>query len=599
MSPGESEQEERPNAIKKGRGRPRVDGGVSVSDKSIPIPIQTPPFKKFMSGADSQNQYPSQLLNWYKQQPQWAKDGMIWYVEREWPVLKPVTAEDKARMRREGKEVEHNYIDKWAYPPEKFLELRDKYGSGDYHIVVNDVSQKGQSRTLAEAWVKENWRDIRTYPPTDRRIDRVESVELDDPSNRAYVEYLRGRGKLPEQNQGAANVAEATAVAAGVAGQSMAMADKLINRLMDSKDRDKGNNDTTATVVREVMGVMADVNKQAVSVMRDAQAEASGNRVPPMSLKDMVDVVKELKGGEKSDSTMLVEMMKEMRMEREATNRLILEGMKERIDRSERLVEKLMEQKITPTASAGENGGTGQVSGLVSGVDQIVSVVEKLGFRKNGVGVASGPEPSGVAAWLPDVMQAAQGIIASGVQAWTTKMQVDDRERQRIAMMSQGQPIPMGPVMQMPTMPQPVPPQQMQPQSQPQLSPASAGIDPSAQAPAPQTADEDVANFNRFMGEIHRPIMNHIRRNLGGAAFGQWIIDSYDESTFEQIREQGKEAFVEGLMSYPPLAKDLAGLQGPLVVFADEFVRMEEILADEALEDGENEGDGDGGEIEA
>ena len=59
-------------------------------------------------------------------------------------------------------------------------------------------------------------------------------------------------------------MAEATAVASGIAGQSMAMADKLINRLMDSKDRDKGNNDTTATVVKEVMEVMGDADGEGV-----------------------------------------------------------------------------------------------------------------------------------------------------------------------------------------------------------------------------------------------------------------------------------------------------------------------------------------------
>jgi hypothetical protein len=315
-----------------------------------------------------------------------------------------------------------------------------------------------------------------------------------------------------------------------------------------------------------------------------------------MSMKDMVGVIKDLKGGEKSDSTMLVEMMKEMRMEREATNKLILEGMKDRIERSEKLVEKLMEQKAATPASTEKEGS--QVSNLMTGVDQIVSVVEKLGFRKNGVGISS-PEPSGVAAWLPDVMQAAQGIISAGVQAWTVKMQADDRERSRQMAMQTGQPIPMGPVMQMPQMPQPIQPQQPNQIPQPQLPPQQPTADmtanPANPAP-PQTADEDAANFYKFMSEIHRPIMNHIRRNLGGAAFAQWIIDSYDESTFEQIRSQGKEALVEGLMSYPPLAKDLAGLQGPLVMFADEFVRMEEILAEDALDDGdggEDEGEGE------
>ena len=63
--------------------------------------------------------------------------------------------------------------------------------------------------------------------------------------------------------------------------------------------------------------------------------------------------------------------------------------------------------------------------------------------------------------------------------------------------------------------------------------------------------------FMDFMGQIARPMMNHINRELGGAAFGQWMIDTFDSDTFEYIRDQGKEKFIEGILSYEPLAKEL------------------------------------------
>ena len=112
----------------------------------------------------------------------------------------------------------------------------------------------------------------------------------------------------------------------------------------------------------------------------------------------------------------MLEMMKEMRLANAATTQLVIDSLKDRVAASERMVEKLMDKTATRAPVPSTEGGipTSQVSGLVTGVNQIVSVVEKLGFRKNGVGIAQ-TEPSGVGAWLPDVMQAAQGIIAAGV----------------------------------------------------------------------------------------------------------------------------------------------------------------------------------------
>ena len=121
--------------------------------------------------------------------------------------------------------------------------------------------------------------------------------------------------------------------------------------------------------------------------------------------------------------------------------------------------------------------------------------------------------------------------------------------------------------------------------------PTNAAMPASAPISAP-TSDED--DYIRFMSEIKRPLMNHVNRNLGGAAFGQWIVDSYDEATYEQIRVQGKEEFVRGVMGYEPLALELRGKEGLLDMFADEFMRMAEIMAEDAVEE-ERGGDGDGG----
>ena len=385
----EAEEQEPELVVRKGRGRPRVDGTPGKLDTKIPIPTPSPQYKKYWSGATNRSQYPTQLIKWYHELPQWAKDRMIVYVERDWPVLVKITKEDKAKAKAEGRSVGYNYIDKLAEMPKDTAELRDKYGSGDYHLSLNDAVA---GVTLAQAWVKENWRDIQQFPPADQRIQKVENVDLNDPGNRSYVEYLRGRGKLPEQNQGGQGVAEATAISAGIAGQSMAMADKLINRLMDAKDRDKGNNDTTATVVKEVMEVMGSVTEKASDVMKSAY-EQTANRTSPMdSLKEVAAVFKELKGGPGDGqgaeaTTMMMAMMREMREASAANTKMMMEMQSKQIERLERQLERQAEVKTAPVAGADGTGAVpvSQVSSLVTGVDQIVSVVQKLGFSKAGV----------------------------------------------------------------------------------------------------------------------------------------------------------------------------------------------------------------------
>ena len=489
-------EETRGKEVIKGKGRPKADGTMGKADKEMPATVPTPPFKKYWSNATNRLQSPNQLIKWYEELPQWARDRIVCYVERDWPVLVKITKEEKALAKAQGKDVEHNYIDKLLGPPETMNKLLDMYGAGDYHLVLNDIDAFGPTRTLTQCWVKENWRDIRTNPPTDRRIDNVENVDLTDPSNRSYVEFLKAKGKLPEQNQGANNMAEATAVASGIAGQSMAMADKLINRLMDSKDRDKGNNDTTATVVKEVMEVMGAVTEKASDVMKSAYEQTAANRPQQMSMKEMVEVMKELKGDpapvQASDSTVLLELMKEMRLEREANNKLIADMQNKRIES----LEKMLENKVNPQAQGTGEGGmpTSQVSGLVSGVDQIVSVVEKLGFRKNGV--TSVVAESGGGAWwrdmIPDVVQGLQSVVGNFAQVYTTKLQMDDREAQRRMAMQTGQPIPMGPVPVMPQMPQPVPPAILQPEQQPNPNPRPEQV---------PEEDEVQRDFIQFMSD--------------------------------------------------------------------------------------------------
>lgn len=572
--PERQEVEQEPGlVIKKGIGRPRKDGMPAKTDSLTKHPTPSPVYKKFYSEATSDNQKPKGFIKWCRATPTWVQDRLTFYVYRDWPTLKEPPLDET------GKKEDNKYIDKLASCPENVQEFLDKYGAGDYRMIVNDdVVDK---RTIAEVHVREGFRNIQMNPPTDRRIDDVGNVDLESTANRAYVQYLRGKGKLPEQQQAKgrdADMAEANAVS---------QLTGILREVINKKD-DKGQNDTTATVVREMASMFSDANKQSTEMMKQGyetidRARAQQTSVDPIEyIKAAVELVRPQQVQQHgAGESAVIDVLKSF-----------LEIESRRAEQAEKKADVLLEKLVTmQTNPQHQSQVTAPMESAKSVVKDAIELVQALrGSGMAGGGAASASDTS--SSWwkdnLPEIMQYGAGIIQSGVRAYEVSQ--------------------LGRARQMPSQPQQPQPQQptyiVPPAAIPdaQQFAAEPSQDPAAE-PALQQPEDD--GYVTFMAMIHEPLMTHIDKDLGGDQFAQWLIDSTRKGNvmYQQLKGQGAEIMLQGLKGYEPLWRELEPKQILLPKFIDEFMRMEEIAAAaQEVEDrefgGDNEEDGDASEYE-
>lgn len=545
-------------------GRPRKDGNPPQPrpQPTMDPPTPSPSYKKYFSDSPHDNQKPGVFLAWWRQLPQWAKDRLTIYVYRLWPVLKIIEKDEDATTRNNQ---EYAYIDKLGEPPETIARLQDMYGAGDYKLIVNDdVKDK---RTLCIVYVKENMRDLKNSPPTDRRIDNPENVELDDPANKSYVQYLRSKGKLPEQvsaREKQANMAETTAL-----GQMTGMMGKMMDKMIEDRGRDNSKQPTSDKVVEVVAS--AAVKGQELMLESMKRVDQLRGEIPdPMeSIERVVSIVDKLRPPAKEgggESTAAMAQMTEM-------FKTVLTIQSSRAERAEQKVDQLLEKLATRGNPA--DGEVAAKTGVKESVGEFLSLAEALGWKRGGGAVAAAPE-TGWADRLPDIMESGAKILGTVMQGWAAiqhQQAVRDAQKQAQAM---GMPVPMP---QAQPMPQPQP--QAQPQHQALAGAANGVVNPD------QSASE-AADFAAFMESIKDALLNHIDQDLGGAQFAEWLIDSRRDGKviYKQIAGQGPMVLLAALRGYPPIGQELVGKDLVVNQFVEDFCKMEEIRAREMEAEG-------------
>lgn len=522
--------------------------------ESPPPPTPNPPFKIYSSTGPSASQYPNQLIKWWGEIPKWAQNRLIAYVYRDWPILVNLTAEEKKAHRDANQDVDDNYIDKISEPFKSVDDLFDRYGSGDYHFILGDVVV--EKRNLATAYVRESWRDFRSHPPVDRRIDKVENLDMAEKTNASYIAYLRSKGKLPDQQKMETNMAEATAVSTvtGILGQ-------VVNRVMD----DKKNNDNDsgkgyASVIGEVMGVMKEnmpkqespldnVDKMVgiLDRLRPVKAEGSSeNGLLSIVIASISENSKQMLAAQAENAKLLMQMQNE----RIADMRAMVEALKPSANPNP-----VTGTPVAPAESAKEY------------VKELLEMASVLGLRRGGA--AATEAATGAFDWkaqLPDILDSGGKILGTLVRAWEIKSMMDARAANPNA------PI----IVQAP---------------QPQV-----------QAPAPQTVTatgEPVTESDNSNSDGPDPFMlqllvqgflNHFKNGWGGDTFAEWLIAGTDQATYENLKSQGSQALTLMLNQIPVTAQEITGKEALLTQFIDEFMRAAEIRAAQDAEDEAGEG---------
>jgi hypothetical protein len=491
---------------------------------------------------------------WWGRLPLWAQERISVYLYRGWPVLNTVEKDPVTGEKVDPEEF--GYIDKLPgdQPIRSATELRDKYGSGDYLLILNDVVSTytdKSKKTIMLIDIRESFRDIKNYPPTDDRIDNVSNVNLDEPANKSYVAYLRNAGKLPEQNKGREAMAEVTAVQ-----QMTGMMDKMLTKVMDNK-KEEGGEGASA----KAMEVVAHAAMKGQEIMAESITRAETQRTtapnPLETIKGVMDLVKEMtpKAEKDSDLTAIVQSMVESNKD---LNKRIMDIQEERIKSAERIAQAAAEKVNNP-------GSTG-IDGLLNDVDKVEKLRNLFGGGKPDVDetIKAGGKIFGM---NPDVLQGiiqgVGGIFATGMGAWQTYMQA----QMYMAAVRAGQPMP-------------VPPIPEQPQAQ---APAPG----TALVPANMTPEQQLAQVHQFLAVIERPLLAHFEDGSGGHHFARWLIEGYRQATYDEMRSSGAEQMKMVLRSYKPIADAVQGKDRQLDKFIQEFMNAEEMLAKE--EEGEGE----------
>lgn len=560
--------------------RPRVEGMT---------PLPKPAAFKF---GNEQLHKPDKFWRYWKsvsENPQYnvgtmsAKDRLVGYIYRLWPVIAKRKADPNDRSANREKN-----IDKVSTPIASSDEMLQRYGSGDYHIYLNDAG--GTGKTVCMCTVT-GLRDLNQYPPI---LDPGDLVYT-DPVNRQYVTWLKAtKGyKFPEDGENGDDMAGNEAMAKVV--------DKLTDSLIRNQDKPTPVHiptiaapDAEGTAVNKGMQIIAsaaNMGQQMVNAAATRASEISSNNANPINIVEILKTAMEItqRPPEPEGGSMLVQiLMQNQERERERAEMAAAEARELRKDMMQfqrTMIEKQMNPQPQMQGQPGVNMGNGGYIPTM-GADgrpvqmqprsELQKIRDDLNSLKELKKLISGKDDdedggSGkgsvdtVGQWLaaaPVIMQGFGMLAATAMNIF---------HNYAVIKTGQGQPAPPVSMEQAPdTQPQQqTPPQQPQPQQPQQVD--NMNLNP-------------LAAYHQFLSEIHEPLINHLKDpELDGVAFADWLVRSKSngKEVYEGLRTQGKDNIVTVIRSYGPLWTDLQPYRMLLDPFLDDFLAAPEIMADE------------------
>src|SRR5271155_328418 len=530
------------------RGRPSSKG---APPGSAPQPTATqkngirvpdPKYKTYYSDSENPNQRTKAFWNWWNQLPTTFKERCVAYVYRDWPVLIHIDKDETDEL---------SSIDciSGMEPIQNDADLNDRYGAGDFHIFFNEALLPGR-RTLAKLFVKGS-RDLKSRPPSDRRINDVQQIELTDPQNNGYVAYLRGRGMLPEQvslKEKEGQVASIEAVREMNATVNK-LTDKVIN-MAENKSRNSPGADETLKVLTQASinanEIQADAAKRSnemlhetIRGMRELEQQSNGRGG---GLGEALEVGDKLglighRGGDSDE-------VKELRARLD----------KIQDDRMRALEEEVKAARIAGPAQAASSSPFGHVKEGLSALKEFKTAMEDLSGGKEPSMAEEVADIAGMPKWLPMVLQFGAPLLNNMLNVFLVSrgmtpgpMVAPGPMPGMGGMPGNGPgPFPGQPGQQPTPMPRPAQPSPPQP-AQPGLPPAATAPTPSPEMSASGTPTyglhPDIADL---LFEIKTPLTQYIASgDATGEDYAGVFADSYGLEAFNTVAGFG----VEGLMS--------------------------------------------------
>lgn len=536
--------------LAKSPGHPRKDGmppGSAAIEQTLSLP--RPRFRTFRSDSQVAGQSSGSFHNYWGAFPTWAKDRTIGYVYRDHPALIPIPEDSKEKL----------YIDKVSTPFENDGDLLHRYGCGSYRIILNEPGKPAIATCFV---IGVGGNDFRSNPPTDRRIDDVNQVDLNNPANNSYVMFLRSQGKLPEQSKKAEAEADMATIemARDIAKQNEKLTDKLIESAGKRAEQDPNQKPLMDVVMDGALKsneMMADAYTRSQSMMQETfeklktLREEGGSNDPTRMLELAFKLMGEMKGGPDANSAALLEEVKALRDR-------VANMQDERIASLERRLEEAANRQPISAPNPAVTQFTSVKEGVAALREMRDVVNEFSGGEKDSNPIEEAAADLGPK-WLRPILPIAIPLIGQLAQAFFASRM----------------PPGTGNMPGMPQQPMPFPPpMQHNPGPGSGPNPGQAPGPALVQAPSsiPGLPPEVVQILQRIDFTLVDFLTDH---ESNGADFAEWFIQGFGVGTFEQIRGMGEQAILGALYAYPPIATPLANIpQLNVQAFVKEFVNV-------------------------
>jgi hypothetical protein len=574
-------RESKKDSVKKGEfaGDDRETGmSAAVIQKDKPIPIPSPKSTVFRKEATNTAQDSKRFYNYWNELPGWAKDRTVLYVYRDWPMLKVLPEESD----------ELKYIDKISgnEPLQDDLDLMTMYGSGSYKLMFNE--QSPGSRNLCTVYVPSmGVNDLKSHPPTDRRISDVANVDMDFPGNRSYVEFLRMSGKLPEQARG--KELENEMATMQLVEKLQDRNDTLVDKALAAAGR-RENTEPTEQAVARAIDVVADGAKKSNAMLSEAyqvirETQNTGQSTATETLNLAIQLAREFAGANKNTSEDTVVQELRARLD------------KIQDDRMKSLEEEIKAARTVPASSTSPFSSAKE--GL-STIKEMKGMLEELGLSSKEPSAAEEiADAAGMPKWLPMALQYGAPLlnnilnvflVSRGMTPAPQAPPLGTMPGPGMGGMPGGMPNPgagmaPGQSQPMPQAQRPVPPsnapqgtQQGLPAAPPEFSPSGTptyGLHP------------DIADL---LFEIKTPLTQYIVSDAGGDEYAPVFCDNYGLDAFATVAGFGVDGLMGAITNYPPITTRLQALSIPLdrlTKFVTEFVNYKP-----EMEPGDNDGTG-------
>ncbi len=466
------------------------------------------------------------------------RDRAVCYVYRTFPVTNVNTPGD---VIDEQSAKKPKYLDVTSQTLESAADVWARWGAGDYKFYLNDSDFQGRFKTQMTCYFTGS-REWDLYPPL---ID-LKTVVMDDPKNGSYIRYLQGKGLMPKPGNEGEDDDMAGEALREMAGTVKDLTDKVI---------DMAHRPTPVMAAPQPIPEPRTAAGDAATIEAVTRSLSNANEVGVKMISKAIDTVNSVqaKAGDPVETVAkLVTTIKELfpKQDTSGVERLLAESQR----RSEAL-----EARLTQFADAQKDREIADLQKQLEAIrnqqqaqppkDTLTQAREFAQLQREMREIFGGPQPAAAAEdddekpgrepWY-----VRQLPLLAGLGTFIINGAASIYHNMAVARTGQGNPV----------APPPPPPEVLPPGVQQ----AAAGLvgAPPPQVAAPQQSmtpqQQQEQQIQMFVRIIETPLKRHLDDGLTGHDFAGWLVDSYGDTSYQQVRAAGADNILGAISRYSP-----------------------------------------------